>query len=102
MTRQDTRRSFPPCTARTDDDEHPSPPATLQDLTPRQLAVASLLARGKSDKQVAVELKITQRRVSQHVDALEFLLHCDPAGNVRLQIALWWREQVPAHVTHAA
>lgn len=84
------------------DDGHPNPPATPEDLTPRQLAVASLLARGKSDKQIAAEIGITARRVAQHVDALEYLIHADPSGNVRLQIALWWRDQVPTYLTYAA
>ena len=38
-------------------------PVTVDDLTPRELAVASLVARCQTTKQIAHELGITDRRV---------------------------------------
>lgn len=77
-------------------DEHIHPPAVAADLTPRQLAVACLIASAQTDKQIAAQLNISDRRVRVHVDALAYLLHLDRACNVRVQIALWWRTQTPA------
>jgi DNA-binding NarL/FixJ family response regulator len=76
-------------------DEYVAPPATAADLTPRQLAVAALIAHAKTDQQIACELHISDRRVRVHVEAISYLLHLDRSRNVRIQIALWWREQTP-------
>ena len=68
---------------------------TAADLTPRQLAVAKLVAVALPDKRIAHELGMSTRRVRTHITALAFLLGCDPSRNVRVQVAMWWREQLP-------
>jgi DNA-binding NarL/FixJ family response regulator len=76
-------------------DEYVRPPAKVADLPPRQLSVAALIARAKTDQQIASELGISDRRVRFHVAALAYSLHLDCSRNVRIQIALWWRDQLP-------
>lgn len=83
-------------------DEYDRPPATVEDLSPRQLEVAALIARAKTDKQIAATLGMSVRRVSNHVTALAYLLHLDESCNVRIQIAIWWRERVSNQTPHAA
>jgi DNA-binding NarL/FixJ family response regulator len=83
-------------------DEYVGPPATAAELTPRQLAVAALIARARTDKQIAHELGIQRRTVGVHLTALAYRLHLDAASNVRVQIALWWRAQTPAIRTEDA
>lgn len=73
------------------EDEHIAPPATLTELTPRQVAVAALVANGIPTKRIAASLGISDRRVRVHITALVYALHLDPARNVRTQIALWYR-----------
>jgi DNA-binding NarL/FixJ family response regulator len=76
-------------------DEYIRPPATLADLEPRQIAVASLIARARTNQQIAYELGISDRRVRYHVEALAYLLHLDRSCDVRVQIATWWVQQTP-------
>lgn len=76
-------------------DEYVGPPAKARDLRPRQLAVAALIARAKTDQQIGAELGMSDRRVRVHVAALAYRLHLDMSRNVRIQIALWWRDQLP-------
>ena len=70
------------------------------ELSPRQRAVAALIACAKTDKQIAAELGVSPRTVRVHVESLAYLLRLDVSRNVRIQIALWWRER--HHVTRAA
>ena len=77
------------------EDEHIVPPATVSDLTPRQLAVCAQLANGRTTKGIANVLGISERRVRVHITAIAYLCRLDPSGDVRVQIALWYR-------THAA
>jgi DNA-binding NarL/FixJ family response regulator len=76
-------------------DERDRPPATLGELKPAQLAVCKLIAQAKENKQIAAILGISDRQVRYHVEALAYLLHCDPGCNTRVQIAMWWRERCP-------
>lgn len=56
-------------------------------LTTRQDQVASLIATGHTDRQIAVTLAISVQRVGQIVDEIAVRLHVDPALDARLQIA---------------
>lgn len=73
------------------DDGFLGSPATVADLTPRQLAVAALVAQGRSDKAIAMTLGISERRVRVHVAAIAYLCQFDPERNTRIQLALWYR-----------
>ena len=73
------------------EDEHIHPPATVGDLTPRQLAVAALVANGVQTKKIAAQLQISDRRVRMHITALVYVLHLDPEKNAWQQIAAWYR-----------
>ncbi len=46
------------------------PPAERDSLTPRELEVLFLLAQGKSNKQIAAELVITERTTKFHVSSI--------------------------------
>ena len=67
----------------------------LADLTPRQIAVAALVARGMSDKAIGSELGISFNTVRVHIVALSYRLYLDPDRSTRVQIATWYRERVP-------
>src|SRR5512143_2786902 len=47
-----------------------SQPAEMDSLTPRELEVLSLLAQGKSNKQIAAELVISERTTKFHVSSI--------------------------------
>lgn len=68
---------------------------TVADLTPRQLAVASLVARCRTTKQIAVELGVSEQRVRVLVTAIAFRTQCAPGEDERVHVALWYREHVP-------
>lgn len=68
-------------------------------LTPRQLAVAALIADAKTDQRIAAHLGINDRRVRQHIAAIADKLEIDRARSVRIQIALWFREHHPVEMT---
>ena len=44
--------------------------AHMESLTPRELEVLGLLAQGKSNKQIAAELVITERTTKFHVSSI--------------------------------
>ena len=77
------------------EDEHIAAPATVSDLTPRQIAVAALVANGIPTKKIAASLGISDRRVRMHITSIVYVLHLDPERNAWQQIAQWYR-------THAA
>ena len=64
------------------------------DLTPRQIAVASLVARSWTTKQIALELTISERRVRVIVSSIAYRIGADASLDERVQVAMWWREQV--------
>jgi DNA-binding NarL/FixJ family response regulator len=76
------------------------PPITLDDLTPREIAVASMARRGWTTKQIAARLDppITSRRVLCIVSAIALKIGADPDGDDFVQVALWFREQCPVCV----
>ena len=68
---------------------------TLADLTPRQIAVAALVSRALPDKAIARELGMSERRVRVHVASIAYLCNFDPHCHTRIQLALWYRDQLP-------
>ncbi|WP_327733933.1 ATP-binding protein [Streptomyces nojiriensis] len=60
-------------------------------LTPREAAVAQLVAQGLTDKQIAAQLVITPRTAQGHVHRTLAKL----GVTSRTQIAIWVREQTP-------
>jgi DNA-binding NarL/FixJ family response regulator len=76
-------------------EEHVHPRATARDLTAKQLAVASMIARHYTDQQIAGELHIACSTVRVHVVAIAYRIHADQGRVIRTQIAQWWREQTP-------
>ena len=80
---------------------------TAADLTPRQLAVAALVAKGHTDKEIAGALGIAYNTVRAHVAELARRLGIR-SGNTRVRITIWWHCQMPdliaflAHDTEAA
>jgi DNA-binding NarL/FixJ family response regulator len=67
----------------------------LAALTPRQIAVTALVARGLSDKAIGRTLGISHNTVRTHVAAIAKRCGCDPTLGVRVQLANWYRERVP-------
>lgn len=65
----------------------------LSDLTPRELAVASLLGRRYTVKRIAVALGITDRRVQVLITAVAFKIGVEPGCDDKLSIAAWWHHQ---------
>jgi DNA-binding NarL/FixJ family response regulator len=74
---------------------------SLNDLTPRQIAVASMVARRMTTKQIAREMDITERMVNLHISATAYRWHCEPECDERVHVALLYRALVPI-TTHAA
>lgn len=74
----------------------------LSDLTPRQLAVAALVAKSHTTKQIAVYLKVSERRVRVIVSSIAFRIGADATKDERLQVAEWWRARVPCAKETAA
>ena len=54
-------------------------------LTPRELEVARLIAAGRSNKQIAAELVISQRTAENHVERILIKL----GFTSRAQVAAW-------------
>lgn len=71
----------------------PEIPPELQQLTPRELEVLQLLAKGYSNKEIAETLYIAERTVKNHVNRiLRAIEALDPTGQRkanRTQAALW-------------
>jgi DNA-binding NarL/FixJ family response regulator len=55
-------------------------------VTPRQLQVAALVAQGRSNRQIADELVITERSAESHVERIRARL----GFRSRAQIAAWY------------
>jgi predicted ATPase/DNA-binding SARP family transcriptional activator/DNA-binding CsgD family transcriptional regulator len=69
---------------------HPSRSGSLPiALTQRERAVAALVARGHTDKQVGAALDMAERTASKHVANILHKLHLPS----RAAIAAWWRAQ---------
>lgn len=76
---------------------------TLADLTPREISVASLVARCRTNKQIAAELKIEERWVRACVTAVALKVRAGRFGDAldldgqddRVRVALWYRAHVP-------
>lgn len=56
-------------------------------LTPRQQAIASLIADGYTDKQIAAALHIAPNTVGNNITAIAAALELDRQRNTRVQIA---------------
>ena len=67
---------------------HGAPPADTSGLTPREIEVALLVAKGMPDKQIATELGIRVRTAEYHVEQLRRKLGCSS----RTQVAMWVAE----------
>ncbi len=52
----------------------------LNELTPRERAVISLMAEGRSNHAIAAELTITDRAVEKHVTSIFSKLNLPPAA----------------------
>lgn len=63
----------------------------LSDLTPRQIAVAALVARCYPTKTIAAELHISERRVRVHISSIAYRIGANPSLDERLQVAEWWK-----------
>ena len=70
----------------------PLHPATAPSVTPRQLQVAALVARGWSNRQIADELVITERSAESHVERIRTRL----GFRSRAQIAAWFVATSPS------
>jgi len=55
-------------------------------LSPRQRIIATLVATGLSDKQIAARLGIHEGTVGHHVGQIARVWKLDPTLNVRIQI----------------
>ncbi len=61
-------------------------PATIEDLTQRQLEIIGLLAEGKSNKQIASLLSISVETIRKHVNRACVKLKLDN----RMQLIVAW------------
>lgn len=61
----------------------------MRELTEREAQVVELVAAGRSNKQIARELGISEPTVKPHVSSILLKLGC---GN-RAQAAVFWRER---------
>jgi DNA-binding CsgD family transcriptional regulator len=61
-------------------------------LTARQLQVASLVAEGRTNRQIAEQLGIQERSAEGHVERIRLRL----GVTSRAQIAAWWAGEVSA------
>jgi PAS domain S-box-containing protein len=76
---------------------HPPPPghspaqaaASVADLTPRELEVLTLVCRGKSDPEIAAELRLARNTVRNHLASLYQKL----GVNRRSTLVVWARER---------
>lgn len=60
--------------------------ALIDSLTPRQLEVISMIAKGKSNKQTAVLLSINSRTVQKHLEKA-----CKKIGvDTRIELVVIW------------
>jgi DNA-binding CsgD family transcriptional regulator len=65
----------------------------VRPLTVREKEVAALIAASRTTKQIAAYLGVNERRVRQLTDAVAAKIAADHAGDVRVAIALWWRDR---------
>ena len=65
----------------------------LSDLTPRQLAVASMVARCWTAKHIAYTLDITPRRVYALIASVASKIGCEHGMDDREVVRDWWRNQ---------
>jgi len=72
-------------------------PAPVE-LTPRQLEIAELIARGFTNQQIADELVVTRGTVANHVQHMLTRL----ALRSRTQIAVWFTERTPTGARRVA
>lgn len=74
---------------------------STDDLTPRQLSVAALIAKGQTTKQIAQALTISPRRVLVLQASIAYRIGADATLDERIQIAMWWMEQMAKQSTAA-
>jgi pimeloyl-ACP methyl ester carboxylesterase len=70
----------------------PLKPKVRPSVTPRQLEVAALVAQGRSNRQIADELVITERSAESHVERIRARL----GFRSRAQIAAWYVAMNPS------
>lgn len=58
----------------------------LRELTPQQLRVAELVARGRTDKQIAAKLGIGEDTVAFHIRRIVVAWKLETSSNRRVQI----------------
>jgi DNA-binding NarL/FixJ family response regulator len=63
---------------------------TIEELTPRQVQVAHLLACGWTDKAIAGTLAMKHSTVRVHVAAIAYNLGLPGGHHTRVMIARWW------------
>lgn len=72
------------------------PPEPPDELTPRQLQVAALVAAGMTNRQIAQRLSIEERSAEGHVERIRLRL----GVTSRAQVAAWWaRRTAPGPAT---
>lgn len=67
----------------------------LSDLTPRELAVATMLGRRWTVKRIACELGVTPRRVYALVTAIAVKIQVEEGCDDQLCVGDWWRRTFP-------
>ena len=73
---------------------------TLAELTPRQISVASLVTRCRTNKQIAAELEVPDRWVRACITAIAYKIRAahedehDDGFDDRVRVALWYRRHV--------
>ena len=73
----------------------PPPPEPSDELTPRQLQVAALVAEGLTNRQIAQRLCIEERSAEGHVERIRLRL----GVTSRAQVAAWWARRTAGPAT---
>jgi DNA-binding NarL/FixJ family response regulator len=75
---------------------------TIEELTPRQVQVAHLLACGWTDKAIAKALGMGYNTVRVHVASIAYNLKLPGGQQTRVLIARWWLSRHPEMLESAA
>jgi DNA-binding CsgD family transcriptional regulator len=75
------------------EEDNPEACGMTRPFTAREREVAALIAASRTTKQIAAYLTISEERVLYYIRSLAEKADVDRSGDIRVALALWWREQ---------